>query len=187
MPVELRKPTLELLPEYAAALERGWSADNLRGKAAADEELARIAADPAGFVASLDDQDGGGPPIERVDGTLSPRLPGYRRWIWDDGFCGSIGLRWSGEGDGLPDWFPYGHVGYSVPEWKRRRGYATAALALILEDARARGLTWLEITTDADNTPSQAVVRNNGGRLHARENGGPAHGGAEIIRWRIAL
>lgn len=187
MSVELRVPTQELLPDYVSAIERGWCPGNLGGRAAADEELARIAADPNGFIASLDNPEGRGPPITWVDGTTHPPLPGYRRWIWADGFCGLVGLRWWGDGDGLPDWFPYGHIGYSVPEWKRRRGYATAAVALILEDARARGLTWVEATTNADNIASQAVLLKNGGQIWSRENGGAAHKGADIVRWRIAL
>jgi predicted acetyltransferase len=185
--VVLKVPNLALLPEYVRALERGWSPDNLRGKAAADEALEQIACDPQGFLAAMDDPDGNGPPVKRVDGTTQPRLPGYHRWIWDDGFCGSIGFRWWGQGDGLPEWFPYGHIGYAVPEWRRGRGYATAALALVLHDARARGLTWVELTTAADNPASQAVVAKNGGQVWAREQGGAAHQGAEIIRWRIPL
>lgn len=187
MAVELRLPSLGLLPDYVQALERGWSSDNLRGKAAADEQLVRIAADPQDFIASLDDQDGRGPPVTWVDGTTHPRLPGINRWIWDGGFCGSIAFRWWGEGDGLPDWFPYGHIGYAVPEWKRQRGYATAALRLILQEAKARGLTSVELTTDEANPASQGVVLRNGGQICSRESGGPAHSGADIIRWRIPL
>lgn len=186
MPVTLETPSLDLLPAYADALWRGWSADNVRGKAAADEELEKIAADPEGFVEWLDNPDGGGPPVLRLDGSLTPRLPSIRRWIWDEGFCGSIGLRW-GHGGSLPDWFPYGHVGYAVPPWRRSRGYATAGLKLLLPEARVRGLDHVELTTDADNPASQRVVIKNGGRLVAREAGGILHGGAEILRWRIDL
>src|SRR2546430_6881442 len=28
------------------------------------------------------------------DGSVVPRLPGYRKWIWDGEFCGVIGFRW---------------------------------------------------------------------------------------------
>ena len=44
--LELVKPALPYLPEYRAALETGWSADNVRGADAAREELAKIVADP---------------------------------------------------------------------------------------------------------------------------------------------
>ncbi len=43
-------PASRYLGEYTNALERGWSPDNLRPEAA-QEELARIAADPDRFLA----------------------------------------------------------------------------------------------------------------------------------------
>ena len=55
--MKLVVPSLAELPQYADALRRGWSPDNVRLEAAAREELDRIAADPAVFVASLDDLD----------------------------------------------------------------------------------------------------------------------------------
>jgi len=49
--VRLLVPALELLPEYVAALERGWSSDNLRvANEIPREELDRIRSDPAAFV-----------------------------------------------------------------------------------------------------------------------------------------
>ena len=39
-------PALALLPAYTAALERGWTPDNVRGLAANRESLAGIADDP---------------------------------------------------------------------------------------------------------------------------------------------
>lgn len=185
MPVLLKIPNLELLPDYADALRRGWSADNVRGKAAADEELDQIAADPEAFVQALDNPGGDGPPVVRLDGSVGPRLPSIRRWIWDGGFCGSIGLRWGPGGGPLPEWFPYGHIGYAVPPWRSGRGYATQALGLLLSEARGRGLDHVELTTDADNPASQRVVVKNGGYLVAREPGGNLHHGAEVLRWRI--
>lgn len=103
-------PSREFLAGYLAALERGWSPDNMRGQAAADEELARIASDANAFLASLVDLEGRGEPITLPDGSLVPRLPGYRKWIWDGEFCGSIGLRWQRGTEALP---PYclGHIG----------------------------------------------------------------------------
>ena len=61
-----------------------------------------------------------------------------------------------------------GHIGYSVVPWKRRRGYATRALGLILSDAHAEGLEYVEITTDLDNIASQRVIEANGGLLVER-------------------
>ena len=79
--MNLVRPAHEHVASYVAALERGWSADNVRGAAAAAEELKRIAADVAAFLASMDDRDGKGPEVELPDGSLVPRLPGFRRWL----------------------------------------------------------------------------------------------------------
>jgi hypothetical protein len=73
-------PSLEGLPGYVAALQ-GWSPDNVRGQIAAQEELARIAADAHAFLASLVDREAAGDPITLLGGTKVSRLPGYRRWL----------------------------------------------------------------------------------------------------------
>jgi len=85
--IELVRPAREHLPGYIDALERGWSFNNLRPKAGF-EELAQIRSDPARFLESLDDREAKGPPVALPDGTQVPRLPGYRRWMWDGEFCG---------------------------------------------------------------------------------------------------
>ena len=184
--IEVRKADLAMLPAYKAALERGWSPDNVRGAAAAEEELAAIAADPAAFVAGMERLDPQGDTVALPDGTRVPRLPGYRRWIWDGAFCGSIGFRWQPGTMELPS-YVLGHIGYAVVPWKEGRGCATAALALVLEDARARGLAWVELTTTEDNIPSQRVIQTNGGVLVGAFDKSPHYGGGPALRWRIAL
>jgi predicted acetyltransferase len=174
------------LPGYVAALRRGWSADNLRREAAIAEELEKIAADPAAFVRSLVDREAKGPPIPAPDGSTFPRLPGFRKWMWDGEFCGSVGLRWQPGTSMLPP-HVLGHVGYSVVPWKQGRGYATRALALILPDARAEGLEYVEVTTTPDNVPSQRVILANGGVLVARFTRASQYGGGEALRYRIDL
>jgi len=177
-------PARSYLPGYVDALERGWSADNLRGEAAAREELQRIAADPDAFLASLVDRDGSGDPIALADGSRVPRLPGYNRWIWDGEFCGRIGFRWQPGTEALP---PHclGHIGYSVVPWKRRRGYATQALREMLEDARAEGLRYVEITTGDGNVASQRVIESNGGVMVEQFVTLPSLGARPQLRYRI--
>jgi predicted acetyltransferase len=185
-PLQLLVPSLAQLDAYADALKRDWSPDNIRlGKAAA-EELARIEADPAAFIAAQDDRDAKGPRITLPDGSQVPRLPSYRRWIWDDGFCGSTDFRWQPGTEVLP---PHclGHIGYAVVPWKRGRGYATRALALLLPEARKEGLKYVELTTDLDNLPSQKVIANNGGVFVKRFHKDPAYGDVEALLWRIPL
>lgn len=184
--MQLVWPSPEHLASYAAALQRGWSPDNIRGEVTAREELARIAEDPAAFLAGLVDREAKGPPITLPDGSRAPRLPGYRRWMWDGEICGSIGFRWQPGTTALP---PYclGHIGYAVVPWKRGRGYATLALGQLLPGARAVGLPFVELTTDATNMASQRVIVANGGVLVERFTTLASLGAIEQLRFRIAL
>ncbi len=184
--LELRVPTLEHLPAFASALRQGWSPDNLRGLAAARDELAQIDADPRTFVDRQVDREAKGAPIALPDGSLAQRLPGYRLWIWDGEFCGTVGLRWTPGTSSLPP-HVLGHIGYAVVPWKRRRGYATAALGLMLAHAREEGLEWVELTTDLDNEPSRKVILANGGVLVEPFRKSAQLGGAESLRYRIVL
>jgi predicted acetyltransferase len=185
-PLQLLVPSLAHLDAYADALRRRWSPDNIQPEKTALEELEHIDADPAAFVALLDDRDAKAGPITLPDGTQVPRLPGYRRWIWDDGFCGSINLRWQPGTEALPPTC-LGHIGYAVVPWKRGRGYATRALAMLLPEARKEGLAYVELTADLANVPSQKVITNNGGVFVRRFRKDPVYGGVEALLFRIDL
>jgi len=182
--VTLRRPTLDILPSYVAALQRGWSADNVRGAAAAADELKRIGEDAEAFVESMDDREAKLPPVVLPDGSTVQRLPGFRRWVWDGDFCGSISFRWSPGSSALPS-HVLGHVGYAIVPWKRERGCASRALALLLPEAWSLGLTHIDITTDPDNVASQKVVLKNGGRLVGPIRKPEAYGGGESLLFRI--
>ncbi|HEY2378059.1 MAG TPA: GNAT family N-acetyltransferase [Gemmatimonadaceae bacterium] len=181
--MDLVRPTREHLASYADALDRGWSADTQRVEARLDE-LQRIAAEPETFLTEQIDPEGRGPPITLSDGSIVPRLPSYRLWMWDGAFSGSISFRWQPGTTVLP---PHclGHIGYSVVPWKRQRGYATRALSLILPLARAQGLPFVELTADPDNVASQRVIISNGGELIERFIKPVGHGGGESLRFRI--
>jgi len=183
--MKLVTPGWEHLASYVAALERGWSADTQRPQAA-EEELARIRIDASAFLASMDDREAEGPPVTLPDGSQVPRLPGFRRWMWDGEFCGSINLRWQPGTTELP---PHclGHIGYAVVPWKQGRGHAKAALRAILDEARVTGLPFVEITTSEDNVASQRVIIANGGQLVERFEKPAQFGGAPSLRYRIAL
>jgi predicted acetyltransferase len=98
------------------------------------------------------------------DGSTVLRLPGYHKWMWDGEFCGVIGFRWQPGTTELPPTC-LGHIGFSVVPWKRRKGYATAALASLLPDAREQGLAYVDLTADVGNVASQRVIAANGGTL----------------------
>lgn len=179
-------PAREHLASYAAALERGWSPDHIRGAAAAREQLEAIAADPAAFVASLVDREARGRAIVLKDGSTVPRLPGYHLWMWDGEFCGDINARWRPGTEALPPTC-LGHIGYSVVPWKRRRGYATTALRDCLVVFAAEGLRHAEITTDPDNIASRRVIEANGGILIEEYIRPASLGGTPALRYRIPL
>ena len=183
--MELVWPSELYLSGYVEALERGWSPDNLRPQAAG-EELQRIAQDPARFLSEQVDREAKGPPVILPDGRTVTRLPGYSRWMWDGAFCGSISFRWQPGTSELP---PHclGHIGYSVVPWKRRRGYATRALNLLLSQSTGEGLAYVELVSDADNIASQRVIEANGGKLIERFHKSPEYGGGESLRYRILL
>ena len=183
--MELVTPSLAQLDSYVAALRRGWSPDNVRGAAAAQEQLARIEQDAAALLASLDDRLAQGAPIKLPDGSTAQRLPGFVRWMWDGEFCGSIGFRWQPGTAALPP-HVLGHVGYTVVPWKRGQGFATQALLALLPEAHALGMPYVEITTDTDNLASQRVIEKAGGVLFERFTQPAAYGGEPGLRWRIA-
>ena len=184
--MQLVRPTKVHLASYVAALERGWSADNERGIVAAQEELAKIESDAEAFIASLEDREAKGALVKLPDGSMVARIPGFRRWLWDGEFAGSIGFRWQPGTTALP---PHclGHIGYAVVPWKQGKGYAKRALKLLLPEAVAEGLPFVEITTDPENIASQRVILANGGILVEHFTKPPQFGSKPGLRYRIAL
>jgi predicted acetyltransferase len=183
--IAIVKPAMEYLPGFIDALERGWSPDTTRDEARF-EHMERIAKDAAGYVNLQDDPQAKGGRVRLPDGQLVERLPGFTRWMWDGEFCGAVNLRWQPGTTELPP-LCLGHIGYSVVPWKRGRGYAKAALGLLLVEARTTGLPYVEATTDVGNIASQRVILANGGALYERFMKPPTCGGGEGFRFRIPL
>lgn len=184
-PVQLLEPAAPMLDSYVDALRRGWSprpdlAEESR------RQLERIEADPQAFLSSQVDPHARGEPITMPDGSKFPRLPGMSLWIWDGEFSGIANFRWQEDTSLLPP-HVLGHIGYSVVPWKQRRGYATAALGLLLPRARSRGLPYVEITCDPGNLASRKVIEANGGVLVERFTKTRHHGSTPGLRYRIAL
>jgi len=156
--VSLVDPSLDRLPGYIAALEAGWSPNTTRD--VSGEQLAAIRQDAGKFLCDLVEHENR--IVTLVDGSRVPGLPGRVFWIWDGAFCGAINLRFV---PGTLDLPPHvsGHLGYAVVPWKRRLGYATQALALLLPVARDLGLPRVLVTCDASNTASCRIIKTNGG------------------------
>lgn len=188
--VSLHEPGRAVLPAYARALEAGWSPNTMRD--VAPEQLAAIAADPDAFLFGL---NGRGGKIRLHDGSEVDRLPGIIRWIIaargpESQFVGSINLRWQEDASGKPitELPPHvlGHVGYTILPDHAGRGYASAALAAVLGEARTIGLPFVRITCDADNAASRRIIAKNGGRF-IESFVAPFYGPGERLMYRIDL
>lgn len=153
---------VEALAELAAAGEErygeplGWPAEE--GVPAADFTAAALSDERvfAEYVVFL--------LAQRDPATPRPRafVPVTELWLVEDGeYLGRISLRHELNGL-LHEWG--GHIGYVVRPSARRRGHASASLAGMLERCRARGMTEVLVTCDADNVASRRVIEASGGR-----------------------
>lgn len=188
--VSLHAPGREVLPAYVRALEAGWSPNTVRNVAA--EQLAAIALDPDAFLAGL---NGRGGTIRLHDGSEVARLPDIIRWIIaadrpERPFVGHINLRWQEDEGGRPvtDLPPHvlGHIGYTVLPEHAGRGYASAALAAVLAEARTIGLPFVKITCDRRNAASRRIIEKNGG-CFVESFVAPFYGPEERLMYRIDL
>lgn len=64
-----------------------------------------------------------------------------------------------------------GHIGYTIRPSERGRGYGTAMLRELSEEAAAAGIDEVMLTCNADNTASRRVIERCGGRLEKLEEG----------------
>ena len=156
------------LPAYADALGRGWSPDTLRPEAA-DEQLGRDppSTPPPSSPASTDDdprrrerhpprrQPGAAPALAGPLDVGRQRSPARSTCA---GRARDSRCRRTSSATSATRWSP----------GSARRGYATRALALLLPEARARGLACLELTTEPENLASRRVIETNGGVLVER-------------------
>jgi predicted acetyltransferase len=151
--LELRVPTVDLGPEYLAMVDEaieigeGYPYNNI--------ELARE--DFAAFVRELEEEARGIGLPPGID-------PQHTYLLVKDGktVVGEIRFR--------PTLTPpyedqHGHIGYNIRPSQRGKGYATAQLALVLDEARRLDLLGVMLTIDSNNLASVRVTEKNGGRL----------------------
>lgn len=78
-----------------------------------------------------------------------------------------------------------GHAGYNIRPSLRGRGYATRQLALLVEEARRRGLPGLFLPVEGENPASVRVIEKNGG--HFLREAAPLPDGTPVRCYWIAL
>jgi predicted acetyltransferase len=100
---------------------------------------------------------------EQGEGVAEDLVPSSSRWVEEEGrLVGFVSLRHRLNAYLLDQG---GHIGYAVRPTARRRGLATAATALVLQECRRRGIDPVLITCDDDNAASATVIERNGGVL----------------------
>ena len=175
--ITLEPPSLASLHHYVAALERGWSPNNTRD--VSKEQLGLFREAPERLLTELTRQDG---MINIGGGRRVPRLPSRVFWIFDGEFCGTINLRYVPGTDALPAHCS-GHIGYAIVPWKQRRGYATAALGMMLPVARELGLARVQVTCDTNNDASRKVILANGGEFTGIQQPNDFGQAAKLVFW----
>jgi len=92
-------------------------------------------------------------------------VPSETYWLLVDGrILGRISLRLALT-EKLRDYG--GHIGYGLCPSARGKGYGTRMLALMLDVARAHGLTRVLLTCDSNNAASARVMAKNGAVLES--------------------
>jgi predicted acetyltransferase len=98
---------------------------------------------------------------ERGEGVPEGWVPSSLRWVTEgDEILGTIHLRHELTEFLLRDG---GHIGYAVRPTARRRGVASQALGLMLEECRRRGIDPVLLTCADGNVASARTIEANGG------------------------
>jgi predicted acetyltransferase len=155
MAIALIRPTVDLYESWAAAVAE-FGGGHIDGSG--------MSAPTSADLATLDELIA---TAQKIADTSIPapegRVHNDLYWITEGGeVIGFVSFRHE-----LNDWLLQfgGHIGYAVRPLKRRRGYASAGLALALERARELGLERVLLTCDDDNEGSYRTIEGAGGVL----------------------
>lgn len=181
--MELHKPSLDELELVALAWEKVLA---VKPNVFREQTLKDIRSNPEIYLESIDGALDG-TLLRLEDGSEVAKLPMITRYMWVDGQpAGAISYRWQPGTTDLPS-HVLGHIGYETFPWFQRHGYATSALAQILQYPREQGMPFVEIVTNVDNYASQKVVANNGGVLKEEFEKPASSGGGKALRYLIAF
>ena len=176
MTIELTRPTTDLFDSWAEAVaefgESHIDGSGLQAPVTPDRATLDALIEKATLLADTT--------AELPDDAVHNDL----YWVVDDGeVVGFLSFRHD-----LNEWLREagGHIGYSVRESRRRRGYASAALRLGLERAREIGLDRVLVTCDDDNVGSYRTIEGADGVLQDVSDQS-ARGHAMLRRYWITL
>ena len=177
---QLVAPNPSLMASFVEALGEGYDRDTLRPET--PETIARLKADPAGYLADL-----AGPPgqITLPDGSTGPAVASTTLWyVRGDHFIGAINIRHELNANLA---IVGGHIGYVVRPSERGRGHASDMLAGALAHTRAHlPLKRVLLTVNALNTASIRVIEKNGG-VHTKSVPHLWHPGDTAMHWWIEV
>jgi predicted acetyltransferase len=189
--MKLHKPNRPELNKVIACWEKVIS-EATRDMSFQKQNLERMKNEPDKYLRGLDGEIDG-ETLKLDDGTVVPRLPSIMRYMWDeDNSVGAISFRWQPGSPDLPS-HVLGHIGYETFPWAQRKGFATQALAQMLEIVKSRkdiNIKFVDLVTDPDNSNSQKVIANNGGvfiEQFNKPNQADPTCGAVVNRYRITL
>lgn len=158
---EIKEPSVEYKDSYLSALkEYHHEGRNLDEK---EEDLRNRFSD---FVEKLKKES-------RGENLKQGYVPATTYWLIDeDGYVGRVSLRHELNENLLK---VGGHIGYDIRPSKRRRGFGTKALELVLPKARSLGLEKVLITCDSTNIASKKIIESNGGVFESEVSGEKGH------------
>ncbi|MDR1694426.1 MAG: GNAT family N-acetyltransferase [Lactobacillaceae bacterium] len=159
--MELAKPSLEYRKSFIEAVNEGFSFSSLRDFT--EEEKQKINNDFESFFKEKYDRVFAPAKIICEDGNSYDKVPDTTYWLVDEGeFIGQFSLRHY-----LNDFlFMHGgNIGYVIRPSKRKMGYATKGLGLVLTEARKLGLDKVMISAKEENIGSWKAIEKNGGEL----------------------
>lgn len=161
--MKLVRPSLEYKESFIEAVNEGFSLSSL--KALSDEEKQKINNDFEDFFRDKYEKKFSPAQILCEDGNYYDKVPDTTYWLVDNGeFIGQFSLRHF-----LTEFLSKhgGHIGYVIRPSKRKMGYATKGLGLVLEEAKKLGLDKVMITAMEWNEGSWKAIEKNGGELES--------------------